>query len=83
MSMALSTCIRRLSVLNHPFQFFPALKMILASLVDVKMGEIIDNREEGTHSLPLHSCPHSDVRKSDTISNWPLPLAFGLDLLVA
>src|SRR5216684_3380155 len=39
--------------------------------------------QDGTHSFLSHRCPQSGVRKLDTINNWPLPLAFGFDFLVA
>ncbi|SRR5713226_1644368 len=41
------------------------------------MGE-----QDRTHSFLSHRCPQSSVRKSNTINNWPLPLAFGFDFLV-
>jgi hypothetical protein len=48
------------------------------------MSEIMNRKkDEGTHSSPSRSRPQSGVRKSDTISDWPFPLAFGFDLLVA
>src|SRR6266852_2634534 len=54
--------------------------------MDVKMCEINkqddDQERTRTHSSPSCSRPQSGVRKSDTISDWPLPLAFGFDLLV-
>ncbi len=33
-------------------------------------------------SLPSHNQPHSDVRKSKTIIDWPSPLGCGVGQLV-
>lgn len=78
--IALLTCWRRLLALKYPLQFFPALKMIQASLKNAKIFEIIVRwwTKRETHLFSLYSRPQSGVKcwvtkyfiRTETACEW-------------
>ena len=83
MSIVLSVCLRRSSALKYPSQFLPALKIIWASLVDVKklvkMSDDDDNQRGLTR--PHHIANPNLMSGSPTPSMtghcpWPLMSTF-------